>query len=150
MKLNKNEVNDIHMRKTNLKKCGHLPTRINSNALNIDKATGLKTPANVPSVRFDRSVSEIPNSTYPSDIEFELDDCVLFPTNAPKRRNKRIPAIGDDSVSGALMIFGFRSLVGLDVENILFFLSLFTYLYNRKKVFSMTTFMSLRLLSKQR
>lgn len=63
----------------------------------MERATGLKTPANVPNVLFVRSVSEMPNSTYPSETEFELVE--LFPTNAPKRRKIRMPVMGDRSFS---------------------------------------------------
>lgn len=85
------------------------PTRMKSNALNIDSATGLKTPANVPSVRPVRSTSEIPNSTYPSDPDAEV--CVvgsleLRPSIAPNRRNirKLEPAIGNVSLAASLFV----------------------------------------------
>lgn len=90
---------------------------MNSNALNIERATGLKTPANVLNVRpVSLSVSEMPNSTYPSVPELELVE--LFPTNAPNLRNIRIPAMGDLSFS-AWMTFGLTISVEFDVGNIL-------------------------------
>lgn len=74
----------------------------------MERATGLKTPAKVPSVLPERSVSEIPNSTYPSDTEFELVE--LFPTNAPNRRKIRMEVIGDLSFSDCIT-FGLTAYV---------------------------------------
>lgn len=50
------------MKKTNA------PTRKNIRAENMDKATGLKTPANVPKVLVSDGSEIEPNSTYPWEV----------------------------------------------------------------------------------
>lgn len=79
---------------------------MNSNALNMDSATGLKTPANVPSVREARSWFDMPNSMYPSDDAWVVGSTDCRPNIAPKCRKirKLEPAIGNVSLAVSLFV----------------------------------------------
>lgn len=82
------------------------PTRRKSRALNMDSATGQKTPANTPSVRVDMSpfeedAVEAPNSEYP-----DVSGLLMIPFNPPRLLNNFLCSKGALSSLRRLVVGG--------------------------------------------